>query len=165
MTRRYQMEPLRQRLFLLAGAVLAGFGVLWPVISLIMLGQLGLDLLDVVLVGIPTATFLGVGFYVANAGRTIILELSEAGVVLRLPGGSAEAAWQDVQAVGPAAWGPLSGQSLILRGPAGGRRPWWLGLLGSEGMERAIPLSPFALPLTGSRLEADLRGYLPDLFD
>jgi len=159
------MEPLRRRLFVFVGAVLAGFGVLWPVISLAVLGELSLDILDVIVVGIPAALFLGLGFLVASAGRSIRLELSETGVVLRLPGGSVEAEWDDVHAVGPAPWGPLTGQALILRRPARGRRPWWLALLGSPVVDRAIPLSPFALPLHGSRLEADLRSRLPDLFD
>jgi hypothetical protein len=33
-----------------------------------------------------------------------------------------------------------------------------------EVMRAAIPLAPFALPLRGSRLEADLASRLPSLF-
>ncbi len=165
MKRTYRMEPVRQRLFILAGLVLAGMALIWPVLGFVVLWRLELDVLDVFVVGIPTAFFLGVGLLVAGAGRSIRLELAENGIVLRVPGGSVEARWEDVDAVGLAAWGPLSGQALILRRAARVRRPWWALPVGLPWMERAIPLSPFALPLRGSRLEADLKSRLPDLFD
>ncbi len=162
----YHTEELRRNLFLVAGLVVAGIGVVWPVIGFLVLGELTLDILDIVVVGLPSAFFLGLGFFVANAGRTIRLELSAAAIVLHLPaGGRLSADWDDVAELGAAPWGPLSGQALILRRPARMHKPFWYLLLGSPEMERAIPLSPFALPLRGSRLEADLRSRLPQLFD
>jgi hypothetical protein len=166
MTRTYHMEELRRNLFLVVGVVLAAFGVLWPVVGFLVLGDLTLDILDIVVVGLPSAFFLGLGRFVANAGRTIRLELSQEAIVLHLPaGGRLSADWDDVAELGPAPWGPLTGQALILRRPGRLKKPLWYLLLGSPEMERAITLSPFALPLRGSRLEADLRSRLPHLFD
>lgn len=165
MSRVYPLESLYQKLFLAVGAVLTGFGVIWVLICFAVLGGLSFDVIEMAIVGLPTAGFVLVGLLLAAAARTIRLELRAEGLLLHLPGGRFEAGWADVSGIMPAPWGPLTGQALVLSRPGRGRRPWWFWFLGNEAMERSIPISPFALPLRGSRLEADLRARLPQLFD
>ncbi|HUG47848.1 MAG TPA: hypothetical protein VMP67_05490 [Candidatus Limnocylindria bacterium] len=165
MSRVYPLESLYRKVFLAVGGVLAAFGLVWPLICLAVLGGFSFDVIELAIVGLPTAGFLLVGLLVASTGRMTRLELRAEGLVLHLPGGRLEAGWEDVGSIAPAPWGPFSGQALVLTRPARGRRPWWFRFVGSELMDQTIPLSPFALPLRGSRLEGDLRGRLPHLFD
>jgi len=165
MSRVYPLESVYQKVFLAVGAVLAAFGLMWVLICFAVLGGFSFDVIELVIVGLPTAGFLLVGLLLAAAGRLIRLELRAEGLLLHLPGGRLEAGWADVGGITPAPWGPLTGQALVLSRPARGRRPWWFRFVGNEAMERSIPLSPFALPLRGSRLEGDLRARLPELFD
>ena len=167
MTRTYRLEALRRNLLLVAAAVIAGLGVLYAALGGFLLSGIAGDLgsLDWLIIGLPTAFLLGVGLIIALAARTIRLELTQTQVELHLPGGRLATEWFNVEAIAPVAWGPLTGEALILREPARIRRPIWWRVLGNPAMERSIPLSAFALPLRGSRLEADLKLVLPDLYD
>jgi hypothetical protein len=167
MTRTYYLEDLRRNLLLVGATIIAGLGVAYAAFGLFLLGRTpaGLGPIDWLIIGVPTAFLLGVGLMIALAARSIRLELSQEGIELHLPGGLLAAEWGDVAAIALAPWGPLSGEALVLRRPARFRRPIWWPILGDPEMERSIPLSAFALPLHGSRLEADLRSRLPELFD
>ena len=162
--RTYLLEELRRNAFLVGAAVIAVIGLLFGAFALWVLGAFGLEPLDLIIAGVPTVLLLGVALAVARAALSIRLELTPAGLVLRVPGAVVTCGWEDVASLGPAPWGLLSGQALILRRPAHVAGAWWFHLVGPASMDRAIPLSPFALPLRGSRLEADLASRLPALF-
>jgi hypothetical protein len=163
--REYPLEPLRLRLFYAIAGVSAVIGLVLAAFFLWAVGTLGLDLLGLVIVALPVVLFGGIALAIVRSASAIRLELTDSGVTLHLPGARMSADWNDVQRIAPALWGPLSGDALRLTRPARADRAWWFAMFFNTYDERAIPLSPFALPLAGSRLEADLRSRLPELFD
>jgi hypothetical protein len=164
-TRHYPLEPLRLRVFYVIAAVSAIIGLLLAAFFFWVVADLGLDVIGLILVASPLVVFGGIALMIVLAARSIRLELSEAGVTLQLPGARMTAAWDDVESVGPAIWGPLTGrEALKLRQPARVDQAWLFTLFAGPEYQSAIPLGPFAVPLAGSRLEADLRSRLPDLF-
>jgi hypothetical protein len=164
LARHYPLEPLRLRVFYVIAAVSAIIGLLLAAFFFWVVAGLGLDVIGLILVAAPLVVFGGIALMIVLAARSIRLELSEAGVTLQLPGGRMAAGWDDVESIARVAWRPLTGDALKLRRPARVSRAWWFTLFASPEYESAIPLSAFALPLAGSRLEADLRSRLPDLF-
>jgi hypothetical protein len=163
--RSYRLEETRLRLFYLVAVVTGAFGVVLGALFFWLVSQLGLDVIGLAIAVLPVVLLGGLALAIVYYARSIRLELTDQGVAMRLPGAAVEADWADVERIGPAAWGPLTGDALILRRPARTRWAWWLALLGGPFDESAIPIGPFALPLRGSRLEADLRGRMPALFE
>lgn len=164
-SRLYAIEPLRLRLFYAVAAVSATIGLLLALVFFWLVAGLGLDFIGLIVVALPILLFGGIGLTIALAARSIRLELSEGGVTLHLVGSQLMTGWHDIESIGRVAWGPLSGDALRLRRPARVNGAWWLSLFAGPKYESAIPLSPFALPLAGSRLEVDLRGRVPEVFE
>jgi hypothetical protein len=162
--RSYGLEETRLKLFYLVAGVMAVFGIVLGALFFWLAAQLGLDLAGVVIAALPLVVLGGLALAIVYCTRSIRLELSEQGVALRLPGGFVEADWDDVARIAPAAWGPLTGEALGLRSPARAQWAWWLGLV-TRPDSSSIPIGAFALPLRGSRLEADLRNRVPHLFE
>ena len=161
----YRMEPLRLRLFYAIAAVVGGIGIALGLFFFWAVASLGLEAVGLIIAVAPIVILGGIALAIVAAARSTRLELSEAGVTLHLPGTEMGADWTDVESVSRVSWGPLSGEGLKLRRPARVTRSWWFSLFADPGYSSAIPLSPFALPLAGSRLEAELRGRLPALVE
>jgi hypothetical protein len=164
-SRLYRVEPLRLRLFYAIAAVSATIGLLLALFFFWVVADLGLDLIGLIVVALPILLFGGIALAIALAARSIRLELSEGGVTLHLVGSQMATGWDDIESIGRVAWGPLSGDAPQLRRPVRVNRAWWFPLFAGSEYEFAIPLSPFALPLSGSRLEADLRSRIPEIFE
>jgi hypothetical protein len=164
MTRTYPLEELRRRLFLLIAAIVTLAGVMMAGVSAWLIGADGYDVLDLIVITLPASLMVAFAAGIVRATQRVRLELSESGIRLVVPGATIEADWADVGSVGPAFWGPLTGEALRLRRRARLRRSWWFALVEDPTWSDAIPLAPFALPVRGSRLEADIRARLPALF-
>ena len=162
--RSYRLEETRLKLFYLVAGVMAVLGIVLGGLFFWLVAQLGLDLVGVIIAALPLVILGGLALAIVYYSTSIRLELSEQGVALRLPGGFVEADWDDVARIVPAAWGPLTGEALELRRPARTQWAWWLSLVARPDSS-SIPIGAFALPLRGSRLEADLRSRAPHLFE
>lgn len=162
--RTFHIEPLRLRLFYVVAGVVAIIGLALGAFSFWVVAGIGLDVIGLIVAMAPIVILGGIAIAIVIAAQSTRLELSETGITLHLPGSQMAAGWDDVESLAPVAWGPLSGDALTLRRPASVHRAWWFLLFADPHYASAIPLSPFALPLKGSRLEADLRLRLPHLF-
>ena len=161
--RQYRLEPLRLRLFYTIAAVVAIIGLVLTAFFAWVVGTHGFDVIGLIVIAAPLILCGAIALSIGAAARAVRLKLTDAGITLYLPGARLSTTWDNVESISVAPWGPLTGEALRLRNPAQ-VRGWWFSVLADPGYASAIPLSPFALPLAGSRLEADLRSRLPQLF-
>lgn len=120
---------------------------------------------------ITVVLFAGVALIIVQVGSRMVLTVAPDGVEYRSLGYRLVAPWSEVESVDSVILGAMSGVGLNLRHDALAAGGGWVriaGLLDVSTMfgpsyDRLIPLEPFAKPLAGSQLLADIRRYIPDL--
>jgi hypothetical protein len=128
-------------------------------------GPTQLDSLDLVVGLLPAIVFFPLALAVFAAVRSVRLEVGPDGVEFRALRYLARAGWHEIEGWSLVAMGPLSGRGLAV-GPASyAYVPWWALFSGRLPLvDRAIPVSPFAVPFEGSTLERQLRRLRPGLY-
>lgn len=161
----FHLAPGRQRIALLAAGMLAAAAVVYA-LTLFRLAA-GLQVVDnggYELILTPAALLLLASLVVLRANRRIRLEVGPKGLAFHAFGSVARCRWSDVRGIAPVHWGVTNDDGLVLARPASleaSRFMRWLRLTASRD---AVPLAPFAYPLAGSELEAQLRRHSPRLF-
>lgn len=124
-----------------------------------------LDGLDVFVGVLPAIIFFPLALAAFATVRSVRLSVATDGVEFRALRYRARAGWHEIEGWSLVAMGPFSGRGLAVDGAASVEVPWWALLSGRVPLVgRAIPVSPFAVPLEGSQLEAHLRRFRPGLF-
>lgn len=169
----YHLDGDLANVLRLIAVVMVVFGVvlsaafLW-ILSTPVRGAAGpteLDTLDLLVGLLPAIVFFPLALAVFASVRSVRLELGRDGVEFRALRYRARAGWHEIDGWSLVAMGPLSGKGLAIGGQEGVIVPWWALLTGRVPLvDRALPVSPFAVPLEGSRLEAQLRRLRPGLF-
>jgi hypothetical protein len=157
----------------LIGVVMVVFGVVLTAAFLWILSAPGpgapdplpLDGLDIVVGVLPAIVFFPLALAVFATVRSVRLSVAPDGVVFQALRYRARAGWHEVEGWSLVAMGPFSGRGLAVDGATSAVVPWWALVSGRLPLVgRAIPVSPFAVPLEGSQLEAHLRRFRPGLF-
>lgn len=120
---------------------------------------------------VTAALFGGVAVMIVRAGSSVVLTFGSEGVEYRSLGYRLVAPWSEVESIGAVILGALSGVGLTIRHDAVAHGGGWIRIASlmdldsmfGPGYGRVIPLEPFAKPLSGSPLLADLRRRIPEL--
>jgi hypothetical protein len=157
----------------LIGVVMVVFGVVLTAAFLWILSAPGpgapdpvaLDSLDIVVGVLPAVVFFPLALAVFATVRSVRLSVAPDGVEFRALRYRARAGWHEIEGWSMVAMGPFSGRGLAV-GPASyAYVPWWALFSGRLPLvDRAIPVSPFAVPFEGSTLERQLRRLRPGLY-
>ena len=161
-TYRLDQRP-RRRLELLAVG-LAALGLAVAGISATLAVGSSEGVLGNLLLLVPAVLLFTAAVTLVRATRRLRLTVSDEGVTCHGFMSVITTSWPNVSAIGHVGRGIFEGSGLVLAREGNVRAPRLLVRSGLAGQAGFVPLAPFAAPLAGSALEADMRQRCPRLW-